>query len=147
MKTKFKRMSKEERKIAIKTFSEKNPHVYKRYKKLSNVCIFGIIYSVLALFIDLYFNDKLFFDSFNANVLLDCGVLLFCIFFLIFSKNRLDDLINHMIVEDLRNKQIEKWKKEKEELDKPKKTKFTKKTTKKKSSTKKITTKKKIKNI
>ena len=142
MKTKYQRMTKEERKQAIADYNKRAPQVFKKYKKLKNVCIFGIIYSVIALIIDIILNDKVMFKSFNANILIDCGLLLFCIFFFIFAKNRMDYLVNNMLVEDLRQKQIEKWRKEKDELSKPKKIKTTKRSTTKKKSTSKKTTKK-----
>lgn len=145
MKTKYKRMTKEERKGAIKDFSAKNPNVYKRYTKLSRVCTFGVVYSIIALAVDLILNDKMFFDSFNANLFLDCGVLLFCVIFLLFSKNRLDELINQMLVEDLRSKQIAKWKKEQDDLKSKVKIDYDKKETKKKTTKKKSTTKKSTK--
>ena len=134
MKNKFQRLSKEERKEALKKYAEKNPGSYIKFKKLSGICKFGIIYSIIILCGDIYFRNTLFSKSFNANILLDCILLIFCVIFYTFSKNTIESQTNKMLVEELRQEQIAKWKKE-EEQDK-------KKSSKKKSTTKKTTTKK-----
>jgi amino acid permease len=152
MKNKFQRLSKEEQLEAKKQYIERNPYVYKRFKKLSLTCTIGIIYAILVLIFDLLFRNTLLNGSFTLNIIIDGFVLIFCTAFYVFSKDTINRQINKMLVEDLRKQQIDKWNKEKEQLknevnvdyEKSAKKKSTKKTT-KKTTTKKTTTKKSTK--
>lgn len=141
MKNKYQRLSKEEKLNAKKEYAKRHNVVYNKFTKLKRICIFGIVYSVIVLAIDFIYKDILLKGSFNVNILLDCGVLLFSVFFLVYSTKRIEGLINEMLVEDLRQKQVNDWKKEEKKTTK-KKTNTAKKTTSKKTNTSKKTTKK-----
>ena len=144
MKNKYQRLSKEEKLEAKKLYISRYPDTYKRFRKLSRLTIVGMIYAVFVIVFDLFFHEAIFKETFTTNIILDSCVLIFCLVFYIFSKNTIDSQINKMLVEDLRNKQIEKWKKEEQKdsskskkTSKSKKSKTTiKKTTKKSSKTK-----------
>ena len=137
MKNKYQRLSKEEKLEARKLYISRNPDTYKKFKKLSRLTIVGMIYAVFVIIFDLFFHESLFKESFISNIILDSCVLVFCLIFYIFSKNTIEKQINKMLVEDLRNKQIEKWKKE-EQKDSSK-SKKTSKSKKSKTSNKKTT--------
>ncbi len=112
MKNKYQRLSKEEKINAKKEYAKRHDVVYNKFDRLKKVCIFGIIYSVIILTVDILYKDVLLTGSFNINILLDCGVLIFSVFFLMYSTKKLESLINNMLVEDLRQKQIKEWQKE-----------------------------------
>ena len=139
MKNKYQRLSKEEKLEARKLYISRNPDTYKRFRKLSRLTIVGMIYAVFVIIFDLFFQETLFKETFTTNIILDSCVLVFCLVFYIFSKTTIDGQINKMLVEDLRNKQIEKWRKE-EQKDSSK-SKKTSKSKKSKTTTKKTTKK------
>ena len=115
MKNKYQRLSKEEKLEARKLYISRNPNTYKKFKKLSRLTIVGMIYAVFVIVFDIFFHKSLFKESFISNIILDSCVLVFCLIFYIFSKTTINSQINKMLVEDLRNKQIEKWRKEEQE--------------------------------
>ncbi len=141
MKNKYQRLSKEEKINAKKEYAKRHDVVYNKFDRLKKVCIFSIIYSVIILTVDILYKDVLLTGSFNINILLDCGVLIFSVFFLMYSTKKLESLINNMLVEDLRQKQIKEWQKEEKKTTKKASTK--KKTTTKKTTAKKTTKKSK----
>lgn len=139
MKNKYQRLSKEEKLEARKLYISRNPDTYKKFKKLSRLTIVGMIYAVFVIVFDIFFHESLLKESFISNIILDSCVLVFCLIFYIFSKTTIDGQINKMLVEDLRNKQVEKWRKEEqEEFSKSKKNSKSKKS---KTTTKKTTKK------
>ena len=139
MKNKYQRLSKEEKLEARKLYISRNPDTYKRFRKLSRLTIVGMVYAVFVIIFDIFFHESLFKESFISNIILDSCVLVFCLVFYIFSKTTIDGQINKMLVEDLRNKQIEKWRKEEQE--ESSKSKKTSKSKKGKTSSKKTTKK------
>ena len=142
MKNKYQRLSKEEQKNAKEEYIKRNPLVYKRFHKLSNVCILGIIYALLVLVFDLVFSKTLLSGSFTLNIIIDSFVLIFCLTFYFFSKDTINRQINKMLVEDLRNKQKAKWERELKDLEEIENKETKTKKVKSKKTTSKKTTKK-----
>ncbi len=141
MKNKYHRLSKDEQKNAKAEFIKRNPNLYKRFHRLSITCLLGIIYGVLVLVFDLVFRKTLLVGSFTLNVVLDSFVLIFCLIFYVFSKDTIDRQINKMLVEELRQKQIDKWNKEQAKLKDEVKVDYENKNSNKKTSKKKVTKK------
>lgn len=114
MKTKYQRLSKEEKLQAIEDFKnarEQNVVVVKKLKRLRIVSILGIIYSIVSFIYDI-FNSKTIYSVFDGILLVTCS------FLLIQSKKVLEDSVNKFIID----RQKQKLKKEyAEELKREKK--------------------------
>jgi predicted PurR-regulated permease PerM len=141
MKNKYHRLSKEEQKNARNEYIKRNPITYKKFHKLSITSMIGIIYAVLVLIFDLVFSKTLLSGSFTLNIIIDGFVLIFCLTFYLFSKDTIDRQINKMLVEELRQKQIDKWNKEQAKLKDEVKVDYENKNSNKKTSKKKVTKK------
>lgn len=105
MKNKFARLSKEEKKSAIKEFresSDNNKAFYKHIKNLKIISIIGIIYAILTLIYD-FFIVKTYW-----NYILDCVLLVFCIFFLVKSKDILSQKVNKYLIDKTKTKKTSK---------------------------------------
>lgn len=77
MKSKYDTLSKVEKKELYNSYKTKNRDLIKKLERLKNICIVGIIYGILMIFIDIFYNNKSFY------IILDIVVALFCIFSLI----------------------------------------------------------------
>lgn len=140
MKNKFERMTKEEKKEAINKYKAEKPVVFSKFKRLKIVCTIGIIYSIIAICVDLYLK-QIKFDYSIHNIIIDCFLLVFCVAFLMFSKRTINKLVNDMIAKEIHDEQKKRWEREQLLLNvKTKKTKVEK--TSKKKTVEKKTTKK-----
>lgn len=128
MKNRLHRLSKEEQKAEIERYKKERPEIASRFKKLRTVSIVGIVYSIIALGVDFYLNSQEY-NYYIQNLVIDCVLLVFCVAFLIASKNFLEKQVNSFLVNELHEKQKKQWEAEKIAIKKTAK-KSTKKTTK-----------------
>lgn len=109
MKTKYQRLSKKEKRIAIEEYknaSENNENVVKRLKRLRVVSIIGVIYAIISFIIDLIF------DTISVwSYVIDGLLLIFCVIFMIKSKQLLEEQVNiYLIKKDQKPKKKNKVK-------------------------------------
>lgn len=103
MKNKYQRLSKEEKKLAIEEFknvSENNENVITRLKRLRVVSIIGIIYAIISFILDLIYDTISVWDY-----VIDGLLLIFCVVFMIKSKQLLEEQVNiYLIKKDKKKK-------------------------------------------
>lgn len=95
MKGKYDRLTKEEKKQIKEEYinkSESNKNYYKRIRSIKIISIFGIVYSILMIFIDFLLKLSL------INKIIDCLLLIFCIYFITRSHNLLKVELNKFII-------------------------------------------------
>ena len=109
MKNKFERLTKEEQNAAIEEYknsSEVGANVVKRLKRTRLVTLLGIIYSVILFIYNFIAHAAIY------EFILAAGVLLACTFLFIKSKDVLHNTVNKYLVNEMRKKQKEEFKKE-----------------------------------
>ena len=109
MKNKFERLTKEEQASAIEEYknsSEVGANVVKRLKRTRTIALLGIIYSVI-LFISNFITHAAVYEF-----ILAAGVLVACTILFVKSKDVLHNTVNKYLVNQMRNKQKEEYKKE-----------------------------------
>lgn len=108
MKNKFERLSKKERKEAIKEYtnsSEHNAQVMSRVKRLRIVGIIGVIYSLVMFVFDFLKERGTFdyglsvFDNIFLNYLIDGCLLIFCAIFIIKANLLIKEQVNKYLIE------------------------------------------------
>lgn len=117
MKNKYERLSKLERKEAIKEYenaNEKNKEIISRIKRLRGVGIIGVIYSSIMFILDFLKERRIFdygfniFDNLIWNYLIDACLLIFCVVFIIKANNMLKEQVNSYLVGKKDEKKIRK---------------------------------------
>lgn len=120
MKNRFERLSKEEQKDAILEYtnaSEQNKLVVSRIKRLKVVGILGIIYSSIMFVFDFLKEMQIFdyglsvFDNMLLSYLVDGCLLIFCFIFLFKADKLLKEQVNKYLVDKVRQKQVNDFKK------------------------------------
>lgn len=137
MKNRFQRLSKQEKKQAVKEYIAEDPNNKNYMSTLTRMKVLGIIgfiYGTLALLADIFI--------LNVSIwtyLVDAIVMIFTVFLLVQRSRIFNGTMNAYVIErDLKTKKVVK----KEEVEMPKKKTTTKTTAKKASTTTKSTTKK-----
>ena len=108
MKNRYERLSKKERKEAIKefrNFSTSNNELITRLKRLKGIGIIGIIYSILMFILDYLKETGIFdygFNRFNnilISYIIDGALLVFCAIFVIKANQLLSGHVNKYLIE------------------------------------------------
>ena len=92
MKTKYERMSKEEKKEIKLKFKKEKIELYKRFRTMHLLISLGFIYSAIALIFDCFIVKK------GSNAIIDIALLMFCLFAHIAFDVRLKNLSGFCIV-------------------------------------------------
>ena len=108
MKNKYERLSRKERKDAIKEFKNANPHnedLIMRLNRLKVVGIIGIVYSLLMFTLDLLKERGIFdygFNTFNniyVSYVIDAVLLILCALFVIKAEQLKKEQVNKYLIE------------------------------------------------
>lgn len=94
MKTKYERMTKEEKKNVYKIFKTEKVEISKKLNKMFILCYIGTIYGFIIFFYD-YFITKS-----KLNYILDIIVFIFCILALLKLNSLKKDLLNKFVLEN-----------------------------------------------
>lgn len=96
MKTKYQRLTKEEKKEAIAKYNEdeSNKAFYKRLKRIRIVSIIGIVYALLSFVLDTIMKQGVW------SFCIDSVLLIFCIVFLLKSHDILVKSINNFLIKN-----------------------------------------------
>ena len=108
MKTKFERMSKEEKKAAIKEFEESadnRKEIIKRVKRVSILSIIGILYTLSLLIYNIVVDKPIYEIVFAGALLIGCIILLRV------ARNLLYTQVNNYVISKLRGKERADYKK------------------------------------
>ena len=108
MKNKFERLSKEEKIKAIEDYrneSPKNANYLKNLRNLKIISIFGIIYGIIMLLVDLFWFHKMYYVY-----IIDSVVLIFSVYMLLQANRIKSDVINNYLITNM-NKVTNKPKK------------------------------------
>lgn len=95
MKCKYDLLNKEEKKkikLDYINSNENNKNYYKRIRSIKLISIFGIVYSILMIFMDFLLKLSL------VNKIIDCLLLIFCLYFITRSHNLLKVELNKFII-------------------------------------------------
>lgn len=107
MKNKYDRLSREEKKAAIKEFtlaSEKNKEIISRLNRLRFVGIVGIIYSSIMFILDFLKEQNIFdygfntFDNIFVSYLIDAFLLIMCVIFLMKAISMKKEQVNKYLI-------------------------------------------------
>ena len=90
MKTKYERMSKEEKRKINEIFKKDKNNLYKKFRTMYMLIIIGVIYSVIVFIYDLLIKKSTF------NYILDIIIFIFCLLVLIKINNTKKDILNNI---------------------------------------------------
>ena len=97
MKYKFERLSKEEKKEALKNYknsNEKNAIIYKKFRKLETACLCGLVFGIgCAIFNTIYMGKGFIYDY-----ILDAIIIVFCITSYVVSRKYFIKEVNDFII-------------------------------------------------
>ena len=96
MKTKYERMSKEEKKKVINSFKKDKIELYKKYKNINILCYIGIIFSILSFTYDVFIKKSTF------NYILDIVIFIFSICALFKVYNTKKEMLNNYVLKNKR---------------------------------------------
>ena len=94
MKTKYERMSKEEKKRVLEIYKKEKSELYKKFKYMFILCNFGLIYGFSLFFFDLFIKKSLIY------YILDIIVFIFCLISLCVINKIKKDLLNKFVLEN-----------------------------------------------
>ena len=96
MKNKFERLSKEEKKQAIKDYGEKYPESLKGFNGMRIVGIFGLIYGSLMFAADLIWKELMHTSVWSF--IIDGFLVVFCVVLLVARERYLNKLVNSFLI-------------------------------------------------
>ena len=89
MKTKYERMSKEEKKELFNKFKEEKQTLYKKFRNMFILCYVGIVYSVLVFFYDFFIKHS------KLNFIIDIIIFVFCLIALLKIYSMKKEVLNN----------------------------------------------------
>jgi len=94
MKTKYERMSKEEKKKVYLSYKEEKYELAKKMNRMFILCYIGIIYGFLNFFYDLFIMKS------KVNYILDVIVIIFCLIVTLKLNKTKKDLLNKYVLDN-----------------------------------------------
>ena len=94
MKTKYERMSKEEKKHVYEVYKKEKVELAKKFRNMFILCDFGLIYGFSLFFYDLFIKKSV------INYILDIVVFVFCLISLLVINKIKKDLLNKFVLEN-----------------------------------------------
>ena len=94
MKTKYERMSKDEKKHVYEIYKKEKVELAKKFRTMFILCVFGLVYGFSLFFYDFFIKKSM------LNYILDIIVFVFCLIsFYIINKIK-KDLLNKFVLEN-----------------------------------------------
>lgn len=94
MKTKYERMSREEKKQVYEIYKKEKVELAKKFRTMFVLSNFGVIYGVVLFFYDIILKKS------ALNYILDIVVFLFCLISLFIVNKIKKDLLNKFVLEN-----------------------------------------------
>ena len=96
MKTKYERMSREEKKEVINSFKIEKSELYRKFRNMNILCYIGIVYSFIVFFYDLLIKKS------TINYILDIIIFVFSVLVLFKVKHIKKEMLNNYVLKNKR---------------------------------------------